>query len=197
MTNERPRGLPSFEQLVEPYLQRLYRLAYRFTGQVADAEDLLQDVLAKLYERRDELSSIEDLGPWLSRVLYNQFVDRQRQYARKRLRLVGAVGAGDGAPDDFLGNLESPEPGPAAAAEQAIDITCLGKALEALSLEQRTVLLMHDAEGYKLVEIQRITGIPVGTLKSRLHRARARVRALLEEMEPFGAERRVSGVERN
>lgn len=194
---EGSRDPPGFEQLVAPYLPRLYRLAYRFTGQVADAEDLLQDVLTKLYERRDELSSIEELGPWLSRVLYNQFIDRRRLYARKRLRLVGAVGAGDGAPDDVLGNLESPEPGPSAAAAQAIDITQLTKALAELSLEQRTVLLMHDAEGYKLIEIQRITGIPVGTLKSRLHRARARVRALLEEMEPFDSEGRVSGVERN
>ena len=197
MSTEPPEGTPGFEQLVAPYLQKLYRLAYRFTGQVADAEDLLQDVLAKLYERRDELSSIENLGPWLSRVLYNQFIDRKRQYARKHLRLVGAPGPGDGASEDVLGNLESAEPGPAAAAEQEIDITRLGQALAALSLEQRSVVMMHDAEGYKLSEIQRITGVPVGTLKSRLHRARARIRALLEEMEPFGDEQRVSGVERN
>jgi len=196
MRTDRPDDAPSFEQLLEPYLEKLYRLAYRFTGQVADAEDLLQDVLVKLYQRRDELSSIEDLGPWLSRVLYNQFIDRQRQYARKRLRLVGAAGAGDGAPDDVLGNLASTDPGPAEAADQAFDITRLSDALAALSLEHRTVLLMHDSEGYKLEEIHRITGIPVGTLKSRLHRARARVRALLEEMEPSGTERRVSGVER-
>ena len=197
MDSERPHEVPGFEQLVEPYLQRLYRLAYRFTGQVADAEDLLQDVLIKLYERRAELSSIEDLGPWLSRVLYNQFVDRQRHYARKRLKLVGAPGAGDGAPGDVLGNLESPEPGPAIATEQTLDITRLAEAMASLSVEQRTVLLMHDAEGYKLVEIQRITGDPVGTLKSRLHRARARLRGLLQETEPFGAEGRVTGVERN
>lgn len=196
MSTEPPGGTPGFEQLVAPHLQKLYRLAYRFTGQVADAEDLLQDVLAKLYERRDELSSIDSLGPWLSRVLYNQFIDKQRQYARKHLRLVGAPGAADGAPDDVLGNLESPEPGPATAAEQEIDITRLGQALAALSLEQRSVVMMHDAEGYKLSEIQRITGVPVGTLKSRLHRARARIRTLLEEMEPFGDEPRVTGVER-
>jgi RNA polymerase sigma-70 factor (ECF subfamily) len=73
----------------------------------------------------------------------------------------------------------------------------LGSALAALSLEQRSVVMMHDAEGYKLVEIHRITGVPVGTLKSRLHRARARLRELMEEMEPSDAERRVSGVERN
>ena len=79
---------------------------------------------------------------------------------------------------------------------QEIDITRLGEALASLSFEHRSVLMMHDAEGYKLVEIQRITGVPIGTLKSRLHRARARVRALLGDMEPFATEQRVSGVER-
>ena len=58
MSSQRPHEVPSFEQLLEPHLQKLYRLAHRFTGQVADAEDLLQDVLVKLYQRRDELSSI-------------------------------------------------------------------------------------------------------------------------------------------
>jgi RNA polymerase sigma-70 factor (ECF subfamily) len=55
----------------------------------------------------------------------------------------------------------------------------LQKALAELSLDHRSVLLMHDGEGYKLEEIQIITGVPVGTLKSRLHRARARLRALV------------------
>ena len=95
MSNVRSQHEPGFEELVRPHLERLYRLAYRFTGQVADAEDLLQDVLIKLYERRDELTSIEDLGPWLSRVLYNRFVDKQRSYARSRLRLVTTEDSGD------------------------------------------------------------------------------------------------------
>ena len=90
MSTERPHDVPSFEELLAPHLRKLYRLAYRFTGQVADAEDLLQDVLVKLYERRDELSSIEDLGPWSSRVLYNRFVDKQRQYARRRFETLPA-----------------------------------------------------------------------------------------------------------
>ena len=194
MSTNPPHEVPGFEQLLAPYLKKLYRLAYRLAGQVADAEDLIQDLLVKLYQRRDELSSIEDLGPWLSRVLYNQFVDRQRQFARQRLRVVGGA---DGSGDDFIANLASPEPGPAVRAQRDFDITQLSTALAQLSVEHRTVLLMHDSEGYKLQEIQRITGIPVGTVKSRLHRARARVRDLLGGMEPFDVERRVLGVEGN
>jgi RNA polymerase sigma-70 factor (ECF subfamily) len=163
-----------FEALLRPHLDRLYRLAYRLTGAGADAEDLVQDVLVKVYGRRDELTSLDALGPWLGRVLYNRFVDQSRQFARKRMRAVSVESAQSGA------ELASDVPGPDAQAGLAYDISRLEQALAKLSQEHRAVVLMHDSEGYKLSEIQAITGIPVGTLKSRLHRARARLRELLE-----------------
>ena len=182
---------PGFDELLRPHLDPLYRLAYRLTGQMADAQDLLQDLLVKLYERRDELSSIAELKPWASRVLYNLFVDRQRAYQRRRMHLVEPVAQQGGT--DFIERVESQALGPAASAEREFDINLLSDALAVLSLEHRSVLLMHDAEGYKLDEIHRITGTPIGTLKSRLHRARARIREELASMEPFGAGQRVKG----
>jgi RNA polymerase sigma-70 factor (ECF subfamily) len=168
----------AFSDLLRPHLDRLYRLAFRLTGSKSDAEDLLQNVLLKLYERRDELSSISDLGPWLGRVLYNRFVDDARKHARKRLTAIdpdslasGSFDCGPGEPDRF--------------AEMEFSITQVQACLAALSIEHRTVLLMHDAEGYKLEEIQAITGVALGTLKSRLHRARARLRGLLEAEGTF------------
>ena len=166
-----------FENLIRPHLDRLYRLAFRLTGEVAEAEDLVQEVLIKSYQRRDELTSIEALAPWLGRVLYNQFIDNTRRYARKRLKAVSLDQ--QGAEERSGQALPSAEPGPREAAERAFDISMLTAALAQLSLEHRAVLLMHDSEGYKLQEIQIITGVPVGTLKSRLHRARARLRGLL------------------
>jgi len=74
----------SFEALVRPELQRLYRLAYRLSGAANDAEDLVQNVLIKAYERRRELSSIDGLGAWLARVMYNAFVDDLRRHKRRR-----------------------------------------------------------------------------------------------------------------
>lgn len=169
--------IADFETLIRPELQRLYRLAYRLAGTVADAEDLVQDVLVKVYERRTELTSIVALRPWLARVLYNQFIDSTRRHPRRHLRSV-ALNDGSEA-GDLCDTLQSNDPGPRQALEREFDIKALSRALQALSLEHRSVLLMHDSEGYKLTEIHTITGIPVGTLKSRLHRARARVRELL------------------
>lgn len=178
MTSSNSESPQSFEALLRPHLDRLYRLAYRLTGTVADAEDLVQDVLIKIYGRREELTSILDLAPWLGRVLYNQFIDEKRRYAARRLH---AVKAGDhcGRPGNPAESLPSDAPGPEAHAERWGDITQLSRALDQLSDDHRLVVLLHDGEGYTLAEIQGVTGVPLGTLKSRLHRARARLRELL------------------
>ena len=179
----RDKASPDFESLMRPEVGRLYRVAYRLTNNVADAEDLVQEVLIKVYGRRDELGSIEVLAPWLARVLYNHFIDNLRRYQRKRMHVVDASAAAPVDPDSVVDTAATPE----LEAEQAFDIKRLSDALASLSLEHRSVVLLHDSEGYKLEEIQVITGVPVGTLKSRLHRARARLRELLADMEPFAA----------
>lgn len=172
----RDDGADRFDALLRPHLARLFRLAYRLSGDTGDAEDLVQEVLIKAYGRRDELTSIEALGPWLGRVLYNRFIDDTRSHRRKRLRTVSLDADADA---ENVSEPVSPDAGPEAAATVESDITRLQAALAELSLDHRTVLLMHDSEGYKLEEIQKITSTPVGTLKSRLHRARARLRDLL------------------
>ncbi len=175
-----------FEQLLRPHLRRLYRLAYRLTSSATDAEDLVQDVLIKIYDRRDELTSIRALEPWLGRVLYNQFVDNARRYVRQRLRTVSLD-----TPESASAGVEaiaSHEPGPDEITSDGFDISKLESALAQLSVDHRTVVLMHDSEGYKLEEIQTITGVPIGTLKSRLHRARARLREILTADGTFSSD---------
>lgn len=172
-----------FGTLLKPHLPKLYRLAYRLTNNTADAEDLLQDVLIKLFSRQDELTSIRDLAPWLGRVLYNQFIDDVRRYGRQPLKLVNA----DREVDDMTAQGADPE----SAAVQANTNEQLRKALEKLSEDHRLVLVLHDVEGYTIKEIDELTGIGQGTLKSRLHRARQRLRELLKKVEPFSLQRRV------
>ncbi len=160
-----------FEQLLQPHMHRLYRFAYRLTHSRPEAEDLFQDVLTKLYARLDELAALRDPAPWLSRVLYNHFIDNQRRYARRRL-----VDVDEG---QLAGQSIESLPDPAGSTDPG-RLVALEKALGQLSDEHRTVVLLHDAEGYKLEEIQRFTGLPLGTVKSRLHRARARLQKILE-----------------
>ena len=178
----------TFERLLRPHLERLFRLAYRLTASKPEAEDLFQDVLVKLFSKLDELVQIDEPGSWSSRVMYNHFVDNRRRFARRRLVSVEEGQLPQQSVDAMPGR-ENPEHD----AERLDDIIRLDKALAELSEDHRLVVLLHDTEGYKLTEIQEITGIPVGTLKSRLHRARARLRELLTEVEPFEARMRVRG----
>jgi RNA polymerase sigma factor (sigma-70 family) len=180
----------NFEDLLRPHVEYLYQLAWRFTGSVADAEDLVQDILVKLYPRTRELLDIERLRPWLARVLYRQYVDSVRERARSPIALVGHA-EGD---DDPLDAFPSMADGPEEHAERHSLRDRLLEAVRQLSPEQRAVVTMHDVEGYSLEELETILETPLGTLKSRLHRARQRLRALLP-MEPFAAGERVNGQE--
>ena len=164
----------SFDALIKPHLDRLYRLSFRLAGNKAEAEDLFQDVLTKIFPRLGELIEIEEPGSWLCRVMYNHFIDNSRRYARQRLVSVSEDRLPGKSLEELPGNLD-----PVADAERLDNIMRLQRAFSELSEDHRLVVLLHDSEGYKLTEIQEVTGTPVGTLKSRLHRARARLREIL------------------
>jgi RNA polymerase sigma factor (sigma-70 family) len=182
----RPAEL-NFEDLLRPQVDYLYRLAWRFTGSVADAEDLVQDVLIKLFPRTDELLDIERLRPWLARVLYRQFVDSVRRQARSP---IVELAQGAEPEDNPLDAMPALNDGPEGEAERSGLRERLLRALDRLNAEQRAVVTMHDVEGYSLEELETMLETPLGTLKSRLHRARQRLRALLP-MEPFSSGERV------
>lgn len=174
-----------FEALMQPHLQPLYKLAFRFTGQRTDAEDLVQDVVVKLYPRLQEMQKIEQLRPWLARVLYRHFVDRVRSKQRSPLHLVGDD-------DTVLDEHEDETSDPAGNTEATLLQDRLQSALNQLNEDQHALVILHDVEGYTLNEIHIMQDVSIGTLKSRLNRARSRLRELLKNMEPFDDARRVN-----
>jgi RNA polymerase sigma-70 factor (ECF subfamily) len=171
-----PHQTEVFERVVRPHFDRLYRLAWRLTGAKPEAEDLFQELLIKAFGMLDELVHIEEPGSWLSRVMYNLFVDQHRRFVRQRMHLVDEGHLPGAGLADLAGNLD-----PVADRERLEKFRRLDAALQQLSEEHRVVVLLHDTEGYKLDEIEGLTGVPVGTIKSRLHRARARLRQILDD----------------
>lgn len=161
---------------MRPHLDRLYRLAFRLTGTREDAQDLVQDVMLKLYPQVGRLATIDAPQTWLNRVLYNQFIDDQRRYSARRLQLVSGAELS-----------ENPDLAPAegASTEDLVDGEFTGKRLEValaqLSDEHRVIISLHDIEGYTISEVAEITGVPLGTLKSRRYRARARLQEILSD----------------
>lgn len=177
-----------FDVLLRPHLDRLYRLAFHFTGSREDAEDLVQTLLVKLLPKESQLAEVELLSPWLARALYRLYVDHTRKLGRQ-VRVVRTDASGRDVIDQIMDERsETPE----LAAERLLSQRRLSVALMNLSADHRAVLGWHDIEGYTLEELAESLGLPIGTLKSRLHRARAHLRELL--MEPSAASERVGGL---
>ncbi|QKT03358.1 RNA polymerase sigma factor [Ectothiorhodospiraceae bacterium 2226] len=177
----------TFVTLMRPHLDYLYRMAYRFSGNAEDAEDLLQELTIKLFQRVDELRAVEQLRPWLTRALYRLFVDARRRVARSPHGYLVEPSESDDGLDALVGETASPE----AETELWLTGQRLQAGLAALSDDHRALLVLHDVEGYTLTELVDLLETPLGTLKSRLHRARAQLRRHLER-EPFARRERVS-----
>ncbi len=161
----------SFESLLQPHIPDLYGLAHRLTGRQADAEDLVQAVLIKLYPDWRSLLAVRELRPWLARVVYNAYVD---QWRRARLApLAAAECEGDPVGD------HATTAGPAAEAVKAELGDRLTAALDVLPAGHRDLLILHDVQGYTMRELETVLMLPLGTVKSRLFRARARLRQAL------------------
>jgi len=187
----RPSRSKRFERLVQPHLQGMYRFAFRLAGQQQDAEDLVQDVVVKLYPRLEELEAVDQLRPWLNRVLYRHFIDQVRRKGRQSDRPISEVAD----PEQQAGYLDAFASDTPELGEQ-LDLARLGpqlaRVLESLSPDQRTLIMLHDVDGWRQEDIAEVLDVPIGTIKSRLHRCRAALRERLQrEMEPFSVTGRV------
>lgn len=171
-----------FEALITPQVDYLFRLAYRFTGKKADAEDLVQDVLIKVYRQWQEVAGMERPRAWLARVTYNTYVDNCRRESRSPL--AAGVPVADGDDDTAAVPLRS-DADPAREVANGLTSEVLQQALGRLDPEQRALIALHDIEGYTLNELEGLLDCPLGTLKSRLHRTRAQLRKILQNLGTF------------
>ena len=160
-----------YEIFITPYVDHLYRLACRLCQQSQDAEDITQDLLIKLYQQHKKLYALDNPKPYLSRALYNQFID----FTRKQGKHITFVDTGT-EPDSIA---ESCTSSPENIADQDITFASLSSALELIPDDHRIIIVLHDMEGYTFDEISEILEIPKGTAKSRLHRARIALKSKL------------------
>jgi RNA polymerase sigma factor (sigma-70 family) len=186
----RDRGAAEFDRLLRDHIPSLYRSAYRWTGSVDQAEDLVQDLLTRLYPRLEELRGLDQVKPWAMRVMYRIFIDQLRRQRNSPVQF----GVEENLEDDTQSEVQrtTNDDEPEVLVEQQLTQERIAAAWQHLSDDHRVVLSMHDIEEYSLVEIAAMTDTPVGTLKSRVHRARARLRELLSRERPDEADR-VSG----
>lgn len=165
---------PTWEEIVEQHSARVYRLAYRLTGNVHDAEDLTQDVFVRVFRSLHSYSPGTFEG-WLHRITTNVFLDRMRR--KQRIRF-------DALSDEATARLAGRAPGP----EQVYAATHLDddvqRALDGLAPAFRAAVVLCDIEGLSYEEIADVLDIKLGTVRSRIHRGRAQLREALAHRAP-------------
>ncbi len=159
------------------YADALYNLARYLTGNDPDAEDLVQETYARALRAAGQFSPGTNLKAWLFRILRNAFISRYRR--QRHDPTVGGLDTGDPRGPD-AGRSEWPGDGVEEGPMRNIVSDDIEKALMRLPEEARTVILL-DLEGFTEVEVSRTLGCAVGTVKSRLARARSELRQLLKD----------------
>ncbi len=164
-----------FETLMRPHFDALYRAARRLASSDDDAEDLIQEVCMKAYVRLSDFKSFRYPRAWLFRVLYNVFIDTVRRQQRSPVSI-----AANTASVDEVELVADKRLQPEELTERLISLDLLWAAMSILDEEQCVLLALHDIEGYSLAELESLTGTPVSTIKSRLHRTRIKLGRLLQ-----------------
>ena len=165
-----------FERDVVPQLSQLYPAALRMTRNPTDAEDLVQETSAKAYAAFHQFRPGTNLRAWLNRILTTTFINVYRKRRREPQQALG------GDLQEWQMSADRLAPPVASAEAEALDRTTdsdLLRALRDLPNEFRTAVYLADIEGYPYREIAEIMGTPVGTVMSRLHRGRRKIREQL------------------
>ncbi|HXD86031.1 MAG TPA: sigma-70 family RNA polymerase sigma factor [Urbifossiella sp.] len=174
----------SFGVLVTRYQARLYNAAIRLVDTPEDAADVVQEAFLNAYQSLRSFKGDAEFFTWLYRIAFNSAISLKR----KKKPAVSLDAARNG--DHRGGNPGLREPvdssefvKPGAALERTEEEALLHAALIRLSTEHRDVLVMKDMDGLKYEEIAEVIGVPIGTIRSRLHRARLELRDLLEPLD--------------
>jgi len=171
----------AFEQLARDVGPRLYRLAMQLTRRREDAEDLVQETLVRALPALARFEGRARLSTYLIRALTNLWKNRLRSRSRSRIVQRTPVRDEQGGEQDPLEQAKDPAPSPEASLARRQRTEAMYSAVEQLSPDRKLALLLREVEGLSYEEIAEMTGVPVGTVRSRLARARDDVRRRLAE----------------
>lgn len=181
---ERVEDAPDFERFVDAYGDRAFRFAYRLTGNVEEAKEIVQESFYRVLRAWDTYDASRPMDAWYFRILKNVFLDARKCYDHRHVIALEAkpvtaresdLSYGDVLPDGEEGAFE--------AMERRESDELVRSTLEDLPYEFRAVLTLCDMEGMSYEEIARVMDVPLGTVRSRVSRARIRFRDGLARAE--------------
>jgi RNA polymerase sigma-70 factor, ECF subfamily len=165
---------PKFELLVNRYQQRIFAVLFAMLGNRQDAEDVTQSAFVTAFRKLDKFENRSSFYTWLHRIAFHQAIDLQRKKARTTKRHMSQDISE--SMHDASADLETPAT-IAVKNETAMQIQF---ALSKLANDQRNIIVLRDLQGMDYAEIASTLDLPIGTVRSRLHRARLELRDLLK-----------------
>jgi RNA polymerase sigma-70 factor (ECF subfamily) len=176
------RDEEAFDEVVRQHGDRVFNLVLRMVGSRAEAEDIAQEVFVTVFKSIDTFRSEAKLSTWLLRIATNHAKNRIKYLARRREQ--GSEPNGNDSADladEGKAPAQSHIHGPDVLLEAAETEDIMQQAIATLDDDQRLLIVLRDVEELSYEEIVQITGLPEGTVKSRLHRARMTLKQLLED----------------
>jgi RNA polymerase sigma-70 factor, ECF subfamily len=167
--------VPAMSSLYDKYRRRIYNLCLRMVRDQADAEDLTQDVFVQLFRKIDTFRGESAFSTWLHRLAVNMVLMEIRSRNSKRYSFIPIESKNEND-DYFYEELGREDQG----LRSSLDRITLQSAMEELPPGYRVVFLLHDVHGYEHQEIAEILSCSVGNCKSQLHKARLKLRRLIE-----------------
>ncbi|MCU0662791.1 MAG: sigma-70 family RNA polymerase sigma factor [Myxococcota bacterium] len=173
----------AFDQLVLLFQGQVYNFVFRMLGSTAEAEDLAQEVFISVFKHIDAFRGESSLATWIYRIAANHVKNRRKYHGRRPydrpLQSASALDPGRSGEGAVLGAGQVSRPDEMVEGLQLERI--LQEAILALDEEHRMVLVLRDVQNESYDVISEVTGLPLGTVKSRLHRARLALKEALEE----------------
>jgi len=172
----------AFEVLVHRHEKAIFNLLYRWLGEYSDAADAAQEAFISAYRSIKKFRGESSFSTWLYRIAINHAKNKRKSLHTAQQRAVSFNGANTEGDEDSLAHLPHPGPDPAQAAEQQEIQELVQEGLNGLEPDDAMLILLHDLQGVPYEEISQVVDIPLGTVKSRLHRAR---QALKVKLAPY------------
>lgn len=179
-------SVQAFNLLVERYSERLTHYLYGFLGDMRRCEDLLQETFLRVYRNRHSYRRIAKFSTWLYTIAGNLARSEYRKRKRRRLYSIQSVSRDN---EEYEMQLPDESFSPDRHAESMIQDKHIQQALNEIPQSFREVVVLRDVQQLAYEEIAEITGLPMGTVKSRINRGRTKLQALLKDIYPYAPQR--------
>jgi len=174
-----------FKTLVGRYQDRIYNAAFRILGNSHESEEVVQDTFIRVLQNIQTFRNQSTFAAWMFRISHNLCIDMVRTKSRKGMQVMSFDPHAHTSDDphavtlNVVSQIADPEPGPSQLVDSKEQQQAVVDSLEKLPESQRIVLVLHDVEGFSYEQIAEIVGANIGTVRSRIHYGRIKLRELL------------------